>query len=82
MRGNQKAHRRNRGWGREDAGQHDEAWFKCEIAPKLDMFSLKEIAKASSCEGSASAALGGLAQARGFVRARSLGIARAFAELS
>ena len=23
--------------------RHREAWFKCEIAPKLDAFSLKEI---------------------------------------
>jgi hypothetical protein len=30
--------------GREHPGQRDEAWFKREIAPKLDAFSLGEIA--------------------------------------
>ena len=29
-------HRRNRRWAREHPGQRDEAWFKREIAPKLD----------------------------------------------
>ena len=40
-------HRRNRSWAREHPGQRDEAWFKREIAPKLDAFSLKEIAEAT-----------------------------------
>ncbi len=40
-------HRRNRSWVREHLGQRDEAWFKREIAPKLDAFSLKEIGKAT-----------------------------------
>jgi hypothetical protein len=40
-------HRRNRQWAREHPGQRDEAWFRREIAPKLDAFSLKEIAKAT-----------------------------------
>ena len=40
-------HRRNRRWAREHPGTRDEAWFKREIAPKLDAFSLKEIAKAT-----------------------------------
>jgi hypothetical protein len=40
-------HRRNRGWAREHTGQRDEAWFKREIVPKLDAFSLKEIGKAA-----------------------------------
>jgi hypothetical protein len=40
-------HRRNRSWAREHPEQRDEAWFKREIAPKLDAFSLKEIAKAT-----------------------------------
>jgi hypothetical protein len=40
-------HRRNRRWAREHPGQHDEAWFKCEIAPKLDAFTLAEIAAAT-----------------------------------
>jgi len=39
-----EGHRRNRSWAREHPGQRDEAWFKREIAPKLDAFSLKEIA--------------------------------------
>jgi hypothetical protein len=36
-------------FGREffDLGQCDEAWFKREIAPKLDAFTLAEIAKAT-----------------------------------
>ena len=37
-----KGHRRNRGWAREHPGQRDEAWFKREIVPKLDAFSLTE----------------------------------------
>jgi CRISPR associated protein Cas1 len=39
-----EGHRRNRSWAREHPSQRDEAWFKREIAPKLDAFSLKEIA--------------------------------------
>jgi hypothetical protein len=39
-----EGHRRNRNWAREHPGQRDEAWFKCEIAPKLDAFTLAEIA--------------------------------------
>ena len=42
-----EGHRRNRRWAREHPGQRDEAWFKREIAPKLDAFSLKEIGKAT-----------------------------------
>jgi hypothetical protein len=42
-----EGHRRNRSWKREHPGQRDEAWFKSEIAPKLDAFSLKEIAEAT-----------------------------------
>ena len=38
------AHRRNRCWAREHPGQRDEAWFKREIAQKLDGFTLAEIA--------------------------------------
>jgi hypothetical protein len=41
------AHGRNRRWAREHPGQRDEAWFKREIAPKLDAFTLKEIADAT-----------------------------------
>jgi CRISP-associated protein Cas1 len=40
-------HRRNRSWAREHPGQRDEAWFKREVVPKLDAFSLKEIGNAT-----------------------------------
>ncbi|HLY02995.1 MAG TPA: CRISPR-associated endonuclease Cas1 [Candidatus Cybelea sp.] len=40
-------HRRNRSWAREHPGQRDEAWFKREIAPRLDAFTLAEIAAAA-----------------------------------
>jgi hypothetical protein len=42
-----EGHRRNRSWAREHPGQRDEAWFKREVAPKLDAFSLKEIGNAT-----------------------------------
>ncbi len=42
-----EAHRGNRGWAREHPGQRDEAWFKRAIAPRLDGFSLREIADAT-----------------------------------
>ncbi|MGB6412334.1 MAG: hypothetical protein WBF19_03220 [Candidatus Cybelea sp.] len=42
-----EGHRRNRSWAREHPGQRDEAWFRREIVPKLDGFSLKEIGKAT-----------------------------------
>lgn len=42
-----EGHRRNRGWAREHLEQRDEAWFKHEIAPKLDAFTLAEIAAAT-----------------------------------
>jgi hypothetical protein len=32
---------------REHPGQRDEAWFRREIVPKLDAFSLKEMGKAT-----------------------------------
>ncbi len=41
------AHGRNRRWAHEHPGQRDEAWFKREIVPKLDGFTLKEIANAT-----------------------------------
>ena len=41
------SHRRNRRWAREHPGERDEAWFKRELAPKLDAFSLSEIGKAT-----------------------------------
>lgn len=42
-----EGHRRNRRWAREDPDQRDEAWFKREVAPKLDAFTLAEIAAAT-----------------------------------
>jgi hypothetical protein len=42
-----EGHRRNRSWAREHPDQRDKAWFKREIAPRLDAFSLKEIGKAT-----------------------------------
>ena len=69
-----EGHRRNRSWAREHPGQRDEAWFRREIAPKLDAFTLAEIAAATglslaACSriragaNAASEALGGLAEA-------------------
>ena len=70
-----EGHRAIAGWAREHPGQRDEAWFKREVAPKLDAFSLKEIGKAygiiargvlahpGRCEGAASEAVGSLAHA-------------------
>jgi hypothetical protein len=40
-----EGHRRNRSWAREHPEQRDEAWFKREIAPKLDAFTLRQIGK-------------------------------------
>ena len=43
-----EAHRRNREWKREHGTQpRDEAWFRREVLPKLDGFSLKELAAAT-----------------------------------
>ena len=42
-----EGHRRNRSWAREHPDQRDEAWFKREIAPQLDAFPLKQIARAT-----------------------------------
>jgi CRISPR associated protein, Cas1 family len=44
---NAEQHLRNHRWAREHPAQRDEAWFKREIVPKLDAFSLKEIAAAT-----------------------------------
>jgi hypothetical protein len=44
---NPEGHRRNRSWAREHSDPRDEAWFTREIAPKLDTFSLGEIATAT-----------------------------------
>ena len=43
---NAEHHRRNREWKREHGGTHDRVWFLGEVAPKLDAFSLAEIAAA------------------------------------
>jgi len=40
-------HRSNRQWSKEHPGQRDRAWFLREVTPKLDAFSLAEIAKAT-----------------------------------
>ena len=53
-----EGHRHNRSWAREHPGQRDEAWFKREIAPKLDAFSLKEIAKPPACRSQPARAAG------------------------
>lgn len=37
----------NRSWTREHPGTRDEAWFKREVAPKLDAFTLAEIGAAT-----------------------------------
>lgn len=40
-------HRCNRGWTREHPGLRGEAWFKREVLPKLDAFTLSEIAEST-----------------------------------
>lgn len=42
-----EGHRRNRIWAREHPAQRDEAWFKREIAPKLQGYPLNMIARAT-----------------------------------
>lgn len=42
-----EGHRRNGSWVREHLGQRDEAWFKREVAPKLDAFPPKDVDKAT-----------------------------------
>jgi hypothetical protein len=42
-----EGHRRNRSWARTHPGQRDRAWFKREVAPKVDAFTLREIADAT-----------------------------------
>ncbi len=44
---NAEHHRRNREWKREHKDTHDRAWFLREVTPKLDAFSLAEIATAT-----------------------------------
>jgi hypothetical protein len=40
-------HRRNRAWARGANADRDAAWFLSEIVPKLDAYSLSQIAKAT-----------------------------------
>jgi hypothetical protein len=40
-------HRQNRVWARGSAADRDAAWFLREIVPKLDAYSLSQIAKAT-----------------------------------
>ena len=42
-----KQHRRNREWARGSAADRDAAWFLREVLPKLDGYSLSQIAKAT-----------------------------------
>jgi hypothetical protein len=44
---NASHHRRNRRWAKEHPERHDRAWSLREVTPKLDAFSLAEIAKAT-----------------------------------
>jgi hypothetical protein len=44
---NASHHRRNRQWAKEHPEPRDRAWFLREVTPKLDAFSLGEIAKAT-----------------------------------
>jgi hypothetical protein len=39
------SHRRNRRFARERPDQRDAAWFKREVVPKLDAFSLAAIGR-------------------------------------
>jgi len=38
-------HRRNRAWSRESVLDRDAAWFLREVVPKLDAYSLSQIAQ-------------------------------------
>jgi CRISPR-associated endonuclease Cas1 len=51
---NASHHRRNRQWAKEHPEQHDRAWFLREVTPKLDAFSLAEIARATGLSLAAS----------------------------
>jgi len=44
---NSSHHRRNRQWAKEHPVRPDRTWFLREVTPKLDAFSLGEIAKAT-----------------------------------
>jgi hypothetical protein len=44
---NASHHRRNRQWAKEHPEERDRAWFLREVTPKLDAFSLSQIAKAT-----------------------------------
>jgi hypothetical protein len=57
-------HRRNRSWAREHPDQRDEAWFQREVVPKLDVFPLKEIGKATGLSLAACSRIGAGAKVR------------------
>jgi CRISPR associated protein Cas1 len=44
---NAAQHRRNRQWAREHPEQRDRDWFSREVTPKLDAFTLAELARAT-----------------------------------
>jgi hypothetical protein len=44
---NAAQHRQNRAWARGSTPHRDAAWFRREITPKLDAYSLSQIAKAT-----------------------------------
>jgi hypothetical protein len=44
---NAEQHRQNRAWARGASADRDAAWFKREIVPKLDAYSLSQIAEAT-----------------------------------
>ena len=44
---NASHHRRNRQWAKEHPEQRDRDWFLREVTPKLDSFSLTQIAQAT-----------------------------------
>ncbi len=43
------SHRRNRRWAREHSDQRDEAWFRRDVLPKLDAFSLSDCERPRVC---------------------------------
>ena len=45
---NASHHRRSRQWAKEHPESRDRAWFLREVTPKLDAFSLAEIANATA----------------------------------
>ena len=53
-----EGHRRNRRWAREHPAEHDEVWFKREIVPKLDAFTLNESPRRRACRSQPARASG------------------------